>query len=1692
MIDDSVSEAGRRESTYAEQRSAWLGRQVLPLLEESAAVWVCGMDIAALAGGARIVEARAASDLPVGERFRLACLGGVVGRITDEWQAMRQLLRIVEALEDSGWLLLEDVLSVSGASDCRRQEDQARLVLSLGLRRVADIRLGAADDAGRQRVLQLFQQDLAVARPKRYSGLRVACYGNMPFHYRSLRPLAECFEDSLLSLDIDEVMAWKPDVIAVADGWSVEFWRDYCDAHNVLLIGMRYGSVTRYGYAEGTYRYADYLCGSAWDIDDTLASAVMPRKGFLLTGNGWCDEVFRLPARTPDARRPTILFAPTYNPEISAAVHIGDRVVALIRKVYPESRIIIKPHPAIVQHEHAFVSDKDLFRDLMRLWREQARIDPLVSLVDDPEASIAASFAEADILLADRSSLIFEFMTLDRPILLFSREERIARWAYNPDAPGNAWRDIGLEFSDDEQLLDLMANAFGLHAENRSTQEVRTQQLYGRFRDGCSIQRVAAAIAQVPRLHIVLDARIATDRGQRLVEYYATHFACRRISLIAAPGALLPDGVQRFDSWQAWRDMEAATLERTASAVLLVENDGGLLPGSAHQVSALLPAIAGGRVRHARLAGEAGQGGVVGGDWSVRRLDRLLARLQPNAAWRLLEPGLLFEELADLPLESELPLWLRAVAAMEPPIEWPAGQLNLFAEAGLLRQGDVHMLCARSRLRAVPCVLGAPLRQRQVTLQVTPFASHLYDRFPFQLRVSLNGQLFSSLAIEDARPQGLTLPFRSDERGGMTIELECDGSYPAFEGVSTPVSLLLQASFQPEPGGYCPALASGATGPVVAEAPRSDYETWLCGREPVPARYRSFIDGLQRTLRIEVLVHADEAADAVLQRTLASLDRQVLPAWRVRVLGRAEAFVRKGLAWQPDGCSVVERINRAVADSDADWFIVIHAGDELARAALLLLAEKARAEGALLCCYSDEDHLRNGRYEAPLLKPDFNLDLLRSYPYSGRSLAFQRSAFLAQGGLHEGFGALALQDLMFRLVEREGLGCVGHLAEVLYHSACAFGEWLASADVQPFIAVAVGEHLNRLGIPHRIEPGRLAVINRIVYEYAGMPSVSLLLPIGDSLSLLQRSVESLLENTDYPSYELLLVVAEPPAADMLAWLEAVQGLGSEQIRVYHPQAASQAECLNLCVAEARGEFILSLGVGVVALRPDWLREMLNHGRRPEVGLVGGKLLGMDGTIREAGLVLGLGGAVGRAFADEPGESAGYMHRLLVTQNHTALSASCLLFKRSLHEEAGGFDEGDFARGHADVDFSLRARQLGYLSVWTPYAVLAQDGGFAAPSADADAALYRRWLPALAQDPAYNRNLSLEAGGFALERPRFPDWQPLFGCSPLPRILAHPADPYGCGHYRVRQPFRALHDAGLLDGLLSESLLRPVALERMDIDSIVLQRQISDEQLQAIAHMKSFNRAFRVYELDDYLPDLPLKSLHRAEMPGDIRQILGRALGLVDRFVVSTEPLADAFRQLHGDIRVLPNRLPLHWWRDLSSQRRDGARRRVGWAGGIGHDGDLELIAEVVRELADEVDWVFFGFCPDALRPYVREYHPGVEIERYPAYLASLDLDLALAPLEQNRFNECKSNLRLLEYGVLGFPVICSDVLCYRDGLPVTRVKNRREDWLQAIRMHLSDPDASAAAGAQLREVVRRDWMLEGKHLHEWAAAWLPD
>ncbi|HUA79067.1 MAG TPA: glycosyltransferase family 92 protein [Dyella sp.] len=843
--------------------------------------------------------------------------------------------------------------------------------------------------------------------------------------------------------------------------------------------------------------------------------------------------------------------------------------------------------------------------------------------------------------------------------------------------------------------------------------------------------------------------------------------------------------------------------------------------------------------------------------------------------------------------------------------------------------------------------------------------------------------------------------------------------------------------------------------------------------------------------RMHVIVIDTSNDGDAMQATRASLDAQHYPHHQLSVIS--------------GGDNVMQPLRDEIAASDADWVQMLYAGDLLHSAALLLLAERVIAHPYLRAVYYDEDVHANGLFQHPVFKPDFNLDMLRSYPYPGRALAFSRQRCVELGGLTERYGDMAAFDLLFRLIETDGLQSVGHIAEVMHRAALPYGQWLASDTVKAHSAQIVSEHLSRIRVAHTMEPGALPGFNRVMYQHAHKPLVSIIVPTKDQLPMLNGLIDSLLSKTSYVNYELLIVDnnTEEPAA--CAYLDGIERLNSAQLRVLrYPYPFNYSAINNFAAAQARGEYLILLNNDTAVLHAEWIEALLNHAQRPEVGIVGAKLHFPDGRIQHGGVVLGLRGPADHPFIGQPMEADGYMHRLRVDQNYTAVTAACLMIRKSVYDEVGGLDEENFKVSYNDVDLCLKVQQAGYLTVWTPYARLMHVGSVSQTKVDKTAqeakqqrfqgeqgAMYRKWMKQLARDPAYSVNLSIDGTGFELNPLSSHAWQP-FASPLLPRLFCVAADEHGCGHYRIRQPFASMERNGLVEGIIAGVHLQPVALERFQPTSLILQRQINEHQIKLLENYRDFSRAFKVFELDDLIQQIPVKSMFHGIMPKDVVKSLRRALATVDRFVVSTDALAEEFKGFHGDIRVVLNRLPVDWWSDLSAQRRVGRKPRVGWGGGSSHRGDLELIADVVRDLADDVEWVFFGMCPDKLRPYVHEFHTGVPIGEYPRKLASLNLDLALAPLEENAFNECKSNLRLLEYGACGFPVICTDMVCYQNDLPVTRVKNRYKDWVSAIRMHLDDLDASAKTGDALRQAVLKDWMLEGDTLTAWRDAWLPN
>jgi GT2 family glycosyltransferase len=904
--------------------------------------------------------------------------------------------------------------------------------------------------------------------------------------------------------------------------------------------------------------------------------------------------------------------------------------------------------------------------------------------------------------------------------------------------------------------------------------------------------------------------------------------------------------------------------------------------------------------------------------------------------------------------------------------------------------------------------------------------------------------------------------------------------------------------------------------PKVEEA----FPRWIMARNSIAAARPEWVAERVRqwdfTPKLALGMILPQGGEAHLALTLRSLGSQIAGEWTLHIVAQSEQPpVLTGeprVIWHRAIGRPAEELTRHLAASDAHFVALIDAGDQLAPRALFCVAEAFLRHPEWQALYTDEARIDpQGALSGPHFKPDFNIDLMRGLPYVGALLAIRRAVFAEIGGFDATWDGTEEYDLALRLAERVGEKGFAHVADVLYHRLTISGRSCRSAEaICADMKLIVQAHLDRQGVAATVEQGVPAHTCRVRYHHDGPdPLVSIIVPTKNQLAMLKRCIETVLRVTEYEHYELIIVDNGSDEADACEYLRAIEDkyadIGSRIRVLRHPGAFNFSAINNRAVREsAQGDYLCLLNNDAAPLDGAWLGEMMALARRPDIGVVGAKLTYPDGRLQHGGVILGVGwgSPADHPYNGEPGGAMGYWGRLLVPQDFSAVTAACCVTRRSVWDAVGGFDEENFAVCYNDVDYCLRVREAGYLVVWTPDARLLHDTSVsqranveikaieekAARFAREKLAMFGKWMPQIAFDPAYNRNLSSFGLGFAVETEGAQTWDPDF--RPRERVLVYPADREGCGEYRIIAPSRALLRSGLIHTYETMRLMTPPEVARMAPDSVVFQRQLEPGQIDVIEWVKNTSKALRIFELDDLITNLPAKSAHRPTIAADIAQRLKRALALCDRFVVSTEPMARVYGKWCDETVVVPNRLEKSRWLGLTAGRRPDGKPRVGWAGAIGHLGDLGVIAQVVRETAKEVDWVFFGMCPDALRPFVAEFHPWAALHDYAGKLAALDLDLAVAPLEYHPFNEAKSNLRLLEYGVLGYPVLCTDILPYQGNLPVVRTANKHRDWVRAIRDMVADRDACRRAGEALRQAVLRDWMLED-HLDEWKRAWLP-
>jgi glycosyltransferase involved in cell wall biosynthesis len=460
--------------------------------------------------------------------------------------------------------------------------------------------------------------------------------------------------------------------------------------------------------------------------------------------------------------------------------------------------------------------------------------------------------------------------------------------------------------------------------------------------------------------------------------------------------------------------------------------------------------------------------------------------------------------------------------------------------------------------------------------------------------------------------------------------------------------------------------------------------------------------------------------------------------------------------------------NSALALATGSWSALVDQDDTLAEDALAWVALEIAAHPDARLIYSDEDKINSQGVRAdPFFKPDWNPELFLGQNYINHLGVYHTEMLRELGGFQEGFDGSQDYDLALRFIERLRPDQMRHIPRILYHWRAIPGSVAAAIDAKPKATEgarrALAQHLERRGSAARVEPSRENPDrHRVIYELPSpAPLVSIIIPMRDRVNLLKRCLDGIRQRTDYEQIEVIVVdngSTERPAQEFLTRLRSEQ-----RTQVLDERGPFNfSRLVNRGAAAARGDVLALLNNDTEVEDSGWLQEMVGYVQQPDVGAVGARLWYQNRTLQHGGVVLGLGGIAGHAFAGAPRGSPGYFDRLLLPQDCSAVTGACLLVRKDVFQETGGFDKKNFPVSFNDIDFCLRLRHRGLRIIWTPYANLihhesASRGRQRTPQEEdqflREAARFRdKWGAQLLADPYYNPNLSLTGSGYKIAFP----------------------------------------------------------------------------------------------------------------------------------------------------------------------------------------------------------------------------------------------------------------------------------------------------------------------------------------------------
>ncbi|HIT42173.1 MAG TPA: glycosyltransferase family 2 protein [Candidatus Caccovicinus merdipullorum] len=530
--------------------------------------------------------------------------------------------------------------------------------------------------------------------------------------------------------------------------------------------------------------------------------------------------------------------------------------------------------------------------------------------------------------------------------------------------------------------------------------------------------------------------------------------------------------------------------------------------------------------------------------------------------------------------------------------------------------------------------------------------------------------------------------------------------------------------------------------------------------------------------RLSIVIPVYKTPERYLQEMLDSIVSQTYSKWEVciadgsprgesreRLIKRyADRDTRFKYVILGENKGISGNTNAAMDMAQGDFLVLADHDDTLTPDALFECVKAMNEDPLYDVIYSDEDKLDMDGQALfdPHFKPDFNPDLLTSVNYICHLFVVNRNLVEAIGGFRQEFDGAQDYDFIFRCTEQARK--VHHIPKVLYHWRCHMNSTASNPESKMYAfeagARAIKAHYDRMGIAvDSVEKGVDYGIYHTRFHLDEEPLVSVIIPNKDHRADLDLCLTSLLDKGTYRNLEVIVVENNSTEPETFDYYEELQEKRKNVRVVTWKREFNFSAINNYGVTFAHGEYLLFLNNDVEVIEPDVIREMLGYARRDDVGIVGARLLYQDDTIQHAGVVIGFGGIAGHTFIGLHQAENSYFHRAMCAQDYSAVTAACMMSKRSLFDQVGGFRE-ELAVAFNDIDYCLKIRSLGKKVVYNPYALLyhyesksrgLEDTPEKVERFNREVARFIGYWPEIVinGDPYYNPNLTLRKSNFAL-------------------------------------------------------------------------------------------------------------------------------------------------------------------------------------------------------------------------------------------------------------------------------------------------------------------------------------------------------